>query len=83
MKQFQRTHSRDHHQSLIIEGTSCKVNETSRAISSCQSAAAVDSKSCGAVQPILCVKRRFEMFVVDPDDVTSCVFAPPGGSDAT
>ena len=25
MKQFQRAHSRDHHQSLIIEGTSCKV----------------------------------------------------------
>lgn len=26
MKEFQKTHSRDHHQSLIIEGRSCKVN---------------------------------------------------------
>ncbi|CAM9914832.1 unnamed protein product [Scytosiphon promiscuus] len=25
MKQFQRTHSRDHHQSLIIEGNACKL----------------------------------------------------------
>lgn len=27
MKQFQRAHSRDHHQSLIIEGKACKVRE--------------------------------------------------------
>ncbi|CAN0133924.1 unnamed protein product, partial [Ectocarpus sp. 4 AP-2014] len=25
MKQFQRAHSRDHHQSLIIEGRPCKL----------------------------------------------------------
>ena len=27
MKQFLRAHSRDHHQSLIIEGKTCKVRE--------------------------------------------------------